>query len=594
MVSRAFKLRFRRRLRLRKRQVEELGGLAEQQLEKNFFRRLERLVDVRRFVISWFVLLGLLAGILVVQIRDLGGYYQTPQPVPGGTYTEGILGSFTNANPIYAVSPVDSAVSHLVFAGLFKYDDKNHLVGDLARDMTMDESGHKYTVKLRPSLTWHDGKPLTADDVVFTYKTIQSPDAQSPLNSGWQGIEIDKVDPWTVRFTLPNELSSFPYSLTTGIIPMHILKDVSVESLRTANFNTHKPIGAGPFAWNALEVQGGTPQDRQEHIELKPFANYHAGKPKLDRFVVRSFRDHDALVASFKKQEVSAMVGLNQLPADLHKTAVRTYSIPLTAAVMSFFRTSEGVLADATVRQALVRATDTMSILESLDYPTQLVREPFLQGQVGYNPAFVQPSFNKATANALLESAGWHKGENGIRRKGKSVLNFRLYAQNGGDYAHVARQLVKQWRAVGVDVELVLQNNADFQSTLTYHSYDALLYGISIGTDPDVFAYWDSSQADVRSAQRLNFSEYKSSTADASLQAGRSRSDATLRSIKYQPFLQAWQKDAPAVGLYQPRFLYVTRMKVYGLDEHPINSDTDRYTNVHNWMIRQLGVSEPK
>ena len=99
-------------------------------------------------------------------------------------------------------------------------------------------------------------------------------------------------------------------------------------------------------------------------------------------------------------------------------------------------------------------------------------------------------------------------------------------------------------------------------------------------------------QADARSDGRLNFSEFKSATADDALQAGRTRSDPVLRAVKYQPFLQAWQNEAPALGLYQPRFLYVTRSEVHGLTEHAINADVERFTSVNNWMIRTAGVSQ--
>ena len=118
-------------------------------------------------------------------------------------------------------------------------------------------------------------------------------------------------------------------------------------------------------------------------------------------------------------------------------------------------------------------------------------------------------------------------------------------------------------------------------------TYDALLYGVSIGVDPDVYVYWDSSQVDLRSPSRLNFSEYSNGAANASLEAGRTRLDPALRTVKYQPFLQAWQADAPALGLYQPRFLYLTHGPVYGLDETPINSDAQRFSNVWNWEVRE-------
>ena len=195
MVSRAFKLRVRRRFRLRKRQVENIGAQAEAQLERNLFRRLERLRDVRRFIASWLLLLVLLGGCMVVQIRALGGYYQTLTPVPGGTINEGIVGSFTNANPVYATSSVDLAVSRLLFSSLYTYNDKNQLVGSLADGpWKADPEGMVYTVKLRPDVTWHDGKPLTADDIVFTYQVIQNPDANSPLNASWRDIEVVAIN----------------------------------------------------------------------------------------------------------------------------------------------------------------------------------------------------------------------------------------------------------------------------------------------------------------------------------------------------------------------------------------------------------------
>lgn len=591
MILRAFKLRFRRRLRLRKRQVEEFGQQAEQQLEQNFFKRLERLAEVRRFVVSWTLLLVLLGASLIAQTRALSGSYQTLGPVPGGQYTEGILGSFTNANPVYASGPVDLAVSKMVFASLFTFDEHNQLVGDLALDWTVDARGTTYTVRLRPGLTWHDGKPLTAEDVAFTYQVIQNPDARSPLNASWQGIGVKAVDATTVTFKLPTVLASFPYSMTNGIIPKHILQKEQMSALRTLRFNTLEAVGAGPFKMSNIEVTGGSAENREESIVLHPFEQYHRGAPKLDSFVVRSFRSEDRLVQSFRDHEITGMTGLTYVPDDLRVSSVRTYNLPFTAAVMAFFRTNSEFLTDPQVRRALVAATDRPAIMKALDYPALPVRGPLLQGQLGYNKAYDQPGFNAAAAKATLDAAGWVAGENGIRSKNGTPLTLSLHAQDNTEYARVARQLQTQWRAVGVDLKVVLDDTSDFQTTLSGRAYDVLLYGISIGKDPDVYVYWDSKQSDARTA-RLNFSEYKSAVADDALLAGRTRLDPALRAIKYQPFLQAWQSDAPAVGLYQPRYLYITRGEVYGLTEHRINVEVERFTNVHNWMIRERGVSQ--
>jgi peptide/nickel transport system substrate-binding protein len=594
MVSRAFKLRFRRRLRIRKRQVEAFGQQAEDQLERNLFRRLERLRDVRRFVLSWVLLLVMVGGCMVVQIRALNGYYQSFQPDVGGIFTEGMVGAFSNANPVYANGTVDQAVSHLMFSGLYKYDANNRLVGDLAAGpLEVSADGMVYTAKLRSGLTWHDGRPLTTEDVLFTYQVIQNPDAQSPLNGSWQGIKVASPDPQTLTFTLPSPLASFPYSLTNGIVPKHILGETAMDNMRSAAFNTRNPIGSGPFKWQAIEILGNSLQDRQQQIALQPFDNYHDGRPKLNGFVMHSFRTQADMITSFEHHELTAMAGLDEVPTRLRKDdSVRQYSLPLTAAVMTFFKTSDGILAEMPVRQALIKAADTQSIISSLEHPTKPVKEPFLQGQLGYDPQFAQASFDIAAAQNQLDAAGWKLGKENIRYRDGKPLAFSLFAEDTSEYSKVARALQKQWRKVGADVELRLQDGADFQSTLAFHSYDALLYGVSIGPDPDVYAYWNSSQADMRSQNRLNFSEYNSKAADSALDAGRTRLDPTLRTVKYKPFLQAWQADAPALGLYQPRFLYITRGPLYGLDERYINNAIDRYKNVDEWMIRQKAVSQ--
>ncbi len=587
MFSRATKLRFRRRLRVQRRQVEEFGAQAEKHLENNFFERLERLVAVRRFVTSWLLLVVLLIGCVISQNRALSSYYQTPQPIPGGTYTEGILGSFTNANPIYATSLVDSSVSRLLFASLFTYDQNNQLVGDLADGLSTDARGLVYTVHLKPKLTWHDGKPLTARDVVFTFQVIQNPDAHSPLFTSWQGIQVKALDPQTVTFTLANPLASFPYSLTTGLIPEHVLGKVVMADMRSIAFNSTNPVGAGPFQWQAIEVTGGAAEDREEQVALRSFANYHGGEPKLNNFIIRTFRDRDQLQKSFEEHEITAAVGLTAIPPSLvRSTTVKAYNMPLTAQVMCFFRVSQPPFNDLATRRALVAAIDRQTIIEDLSYPTLPVREPLLPGQPGYNPTFFQAGYDPAGAAGLLDSIGWIMGKDGYRHQGETRLGFALYVQDNSEYLAVARNLSKQWRAVGIKVDIIAQSETVFQSTLAGHSYEALLHGISVGTDPDVFPYWHGSQANVLSPVRLNISEYASAAADASLEAGRTRSDPALRAIKYQPFLQAWQADIPALGLYRARFLYLTHGTVYGLSEHIINADSERFANVNNWMVR--------
>lgn len=586
---RPLKRRVHKRLRLQKKQVEDLSQQAEVGLEKNLFYRFDRLRKVQRFVFGWVLLLLLIGGCLVWQMSSLSAYYQTLQPIPGGIYNEGIHGALTNANPLYATNEVDTSVSRLVFSGLLKHNAQNRLVGDLASYYTVDEKGTTYTVHLKPNLTWQDGQPLTSADVAFTYATIQNPDAQSPLQSSWQGIVVTAVDPLTVTFKLPNQLATFPQNLTNGIVPKHLLGNVAMADMRSASFNTNHPVGSGPFAWQGLQVSGGDATTAQEQIALVPFDNYAGGQPKLSEFIVHAYANQDQLESAFKSGQLTAAAGLPSVPDHTAKSQI--HSLLLRAGNYVFFKTTSGVLTDPVVRKALVNAADPAAIMGRLGYTTIPVREPLLIGQLAYDPAYAQQTNNVAAAKTALDQAGWTVGTNGDRSKAGQPLSFTLTIPDTPEYRQVAQMLAQQWQAIGVHVLLDPQAPSDLQTVLSGHEYDAVLYGITIGTDPDVFVYWDSSQADIRSTNRLNFSEYKSIAADTSLEAGRTRLDPALRVVKYKPFLQAWQQDAPALGLYQPRFLYLTRTTVYGLSDRAITLDTDRYANVQNWQIRTANVT---
>jgi peptide/nickel transport system substrate-binding protein len=324
-----------------------------------------------------------------------------------------------------------------------------------------------------------------------------------------------------------------------------------------------------------------------------PFANYGRGTPKLRELIIHAYASKTRLIQAFQSGQLTGAAGLDNVPGGIRKMrSLETHGPLLTAANMVFFKTSAGVLSDTQVRRALVEGADRQAIIKSLGYPTHAVKEPFLMGQLGYDPSLTQAGFNPAAARKLLDENGWKVGENGIRSKKGQSLSFTLAAADTPESRSVTRQLHSQWKNIGVKLNVELQDSSDFHNALAYHNYDAVLYGISIGADPDIFVYWDSSQADVRSPNRLNLSEYKNVIADSSLEAGRSRSEPVLRTVKYKPFLEEWQKDYPALGLYQPRFLYLTNGSVAGLSDHAINTPAGRFNNVQNWQIREARVTD--
>jgi len=578
IIDKPAKRRLRRKWRSRRQSAVEFGQQADEQIERLLIRRFERLGSVKRFVGLWLLLIILLVSVTIFQLRALPAYYQQLRPAPGGILNEGLVGTFTNANPIYATSVADTAVSRLIFDGLFKYDNQNRLVPDLATGWKLGTDHRTYTVSLRHDVLWQDGMPFTADDVVYTYRTIQDPASQSPLQSSWAGVQIKKINNYTVSFNLPSDLVSFPYSLTNGIAPAHLLSDISDSQLRSDTFNTN-PVGTGPFQWKFVDVNDQGSPTRQQKIGFGAYQGYFAGRPKLDGFSITTYTDEKYLITAFQNKQINAMSGLESLPAQLAKeSSIQVNLTPSTSMVMAFFNNSVPALNNTKIRQAMVAAVDRQPLTDLSSFATNLVNEPLLSDQLGYSPKFMQLNYNFKKAKQLLQSSGI----------GKRTIHLEMRTQNTPDYTSAAQLLQTAWQKLGITVDVHYYSNDDLQSEIiANHDYDILLYGINVGVDPDVFAYWDSSQASLSSEDHLNLSEYKSTIASQALEAGRTRADVATRVIKYQAFLNQWRQDAPALALYQPNFLYITRGAIYNFDRHADNSAADRFYNVAGWEIRQ-------
>lgn len=582
MLKRHTRVKIRRRIRSRKKRVSAVGEVANKQLDRHLFRRWQNIIDSRRFIGAWLGLVLILIVAVVFQTQALGKFYLVAKPVAGGVYSEGMVGEFTNANPLFVSNNVDAAVSRLLFSSLLKYDENNELVGDLAASWVVDDRNVVYTVRLKPELVWHDGAPLTADDVLFTYQLIQKPDVKSPLMTGWRDVKIEKVNRTTIRFTLPSPFGPFPHALTNGIVPKHKLQDIPDAQLRSAAFNTKTPVGSGPFVWKGVNVFGSNPESQQQIVQLLHFNKYHFGVPAIDGFSISTFPDTASLIEALKSRKVQAAAGLDA--GLMAEDSYTNTSYPLTSSNMLFLRTDHAILSDTKVRQALVQATNVADITRFLGYPVVPVRGPLLRSHIGYDPSITQLSFSAAEASANLTAAGWNvvPGQEFRSKEGK-VLDIKLVAESTPENSEIANAIQKQWAAVGVKLSVDLKDSKDFvQSNVLAHNYDVLLYAINLGPDSDVFPYWHSSQAEVG---KLNLSKYKNKTADLALEGGRTRTDPALRTAKYKPFLEAWRSDAPAIGLYQPRYLYVSNQTIYGITERVLNTPADRLNDVHLWKV---------
>jgi peptide/nickel transport system substrate-binding protein len=523
------------------------------------------------------VIIGLMAVGITLQSQQLDSAYKKALPKQGGAYTEGMVGELTNLNPIFASGDVNHSASRLIFSGLFEYDRSGELQPNLAKDIEIDKSGLKYTVNLRQDVTWHDGDVLDAKDVVYTFKTIQNPATRSPLLESWKDIKIESPDKFVVTFELPNKFAPFINSLTTGIIPEHKLSSLGYEELRTSAFN-QAPIGSGPFKFRNLDASSGK-------LEMINNADYYKEGPFLNRFIIQTFKEKKQLVKALNKGELTAAADVDSSELK-NRDQYQEFTMLMTNSVFSFFNNSRKPLNDVDVRKALTAVIDRKQLIKSANVNGLQTKSPLLVEQIGFDKQLQQKTVAIEQARKSLDEAGWKVNKDtGIRSKGSQQLKFTLTSQTANEFPAVAEYLKSTWLELGADVnvQLVTLDNLR-KDNIIPHNYDALLFGIALGSDPDVFAYWHSSQA---GESGFNLSEYKSKIADESLEAGRTRLDDKLRAAKYKTFTEEWLKDTPAASLYRTNLSYLQNKSVAGSRSRRLIDPADRFNDVEGWAINK-------
>jgi peptide/nickel transport system substrate-binding protein len=573
--------------RIWRRQLRRFRGgwrRASHNLHINVFAKWRQIRLIRRLAIAWWaVALVCLVG-LGMQVRQIAAQGMVLQPVAGGDYVEGVVGNITTINPILPDNSASADAARLVFSGLTRFDASGKLRPDLATSWQVSADGKTYTFKLRPDVRWHDGVPFTSQDVAFTVVAIQNPDTRSPLTRGWQGVRVDTPDDHTVTITLPKPYTPFINATTVGILPRHLLESVEPKSMRVVAFN-QAPVGTGPFAFDRFDGDAG-------ELMLKANDTYYAGRPLLDEIILRSYDDPEQAYQAYTRRQVMGVARLQseQLAAATQSGTMKLYEAGVPDQVGVFFQTAKGVMADKVVRTAVAQATDRAAIVgDQLDGQAGALTGPIVTpGLRGSGAMPRPPSLSVDQARAGLETAGWTRGKDGVRQKDGQRLEIKLVTQSGGLYERVAKQLTEQWSRIGVRVQLTTVDATSLQqSYIRPRNYDALLYGINVGADPDVYAYWHSSQA---SDPGLNLSAYKSGAADVALEAGRTLQDPATRAAKYRSFLQTWMSDTPAVMLYTPTYTYGVNEGVHGVAIQRLITPSDRFSDVHHWAVRVRAV----
>jgi len=563
--------------------MKRVEGASIKHARRFVFKRLDNFREVRRRIALWVLAIGIIIGATGLQYMWYQNNYRTTANATNGTYAEAVLGPVDTLNPIFAKSSAEETAGELLFSRLVTYDKSGNLNYDLADSMAVSPDGKTYTFTIRPDARWDDDLYVRARDVVYTVNLLKNPATRSTI-TGWDNIVAKEIDNLTVAFELPAVYAAFPHALRfLPILPEHALRDIEPSALREDAFSS-KPIGSGAFKLRLLQEVDAA--NGRKIIHLAKSESYFKGTPKLDRVQLHVYKDIDSVKRALATSEVNAATDLTV--TDSNAVSTERYAVehrPVNSGVYALMNTASPVLQDKKVRQALQAGTNTQEVRNKLSPDLPELYLPFIDSQVyGNNPA--KPVYDINKANQLLTEAGWAM-QGSVRMKDGQPLTLSVVTTKNNDFESALEILAKQWRALGVTVTTNIVDPSDpsqnvVQDILQPRQYDVLLYQLTIGGDPDVYAYWHSSQA----TSGLNFSNYKSTVSDDALASARSRVEPDLRNAKYITFANQWLADAPAIGLYQATMQYVHTKSVHALPkDFMLVSAADRYSGVRFWSV---------
>lgn len=546
--------------------------------------------QLRWQILIVLVTLGVVAVLLFSQQAPVTSGPFLPQPEQGGIYTEGLVGSLGRLNPLLDWNnAADRSVNRLLFSGLIRFDERGLPQADLVEGWGVSEDGTIYNFTLREDAVWHDGTPVTSDDILFTVERMQSAGSLYPedIKDLWEKIEVTQLNDKNFKFTLPEPYVPFIDYLTFGILPKHLLDAVAPEQMPDAEFNIN-PVGTGPYRFDHLLVEDG----QITGVVLTISDTYYGVEPYLEQVVFRYYETSADALDAYRQGEVLSVSEITPdvLEAALEEPDLRVYTSRLPQMTFVLFNLNNAEVAflqDPALRRALMMGTNRPYIINSLLKGQAVLTDgPILPNSWAYYDGIERIEYNPDEATRLLKNEGYvvPAGGGDVRAKEGTPLSFTMLHPDDTIHTQIAEMIREQWALIGVNVEL---QAVPYDSLATEHlvprSFQAALVDLNLARtpDPDPYPFWH--QAEATGGQ--NYSQWDDRAASEYLEQARVTTDYTLRTRLYRNFQVVFAKELPALPLFAPVYSYGVDSEVQGVQVAALYDPSDRLATFSNWYL---------
>ena len=532
----------------------------------------------------------------------------TAAPTKGGTFIFAMWQEPTTLAPQYANQTIAGLVNAVAIEGLAMTDPDGNYVPQLAQSVptlqnggvTISSDGKKMSVKweLLPGLKWSDGKPVTSEDIKFTWQERMR-DPKVVSRAGFSDIEsIDTPNETAAVVNYKSIYAAYPLNFSS-LIPKHVLQGVPDPS--QTEFN-RKPIGTGPF--RIVDFKAG------DSITVEKNPNYRGApeKPYLDKIIFKSVPSSEVAIAQLKAGEVHGMWNIleSQTP-DLEKDANVTLVISPSNTVerveINLAKNQDPadpsvphpVLGDVRVRRALIHATPKQQIIDKLLFGKAKVGSSVSPQGWAADKGITQESYDPKKANELLDQAGWTKGPDGIRTKGGVRASLVIHTTTGNKTREQVEQvLVDEWKQIGIELKIqnmpssvLLSGSWDGKDPRQRGNYDLAMYATSAPIDPQIHMiqrYHSKGIPTEQNRSGQNRMRARDADLDKSIEEAGATLDLDKRTELYRKIYRKINEIAPAIWLYDRSNIDGQRKNVFGWKQHAWDEVT---WNVEEWWLKQ-------
>ncbi|MGV8027037.1 MAG: ABC transporter substrate-binding protein [Anaerolineaceae bacterium] len=534
---------------------------------------------------------GFIIGILLIS-QQTGFNINRTVSSRGGTYTEALVGNLQRLNPILDYyNSADRDVDSLIFSSLISYDENGLPQPELATDWGISYDGLSYNFDIDPNAAWHDGTPVTSADIAFTIDLMRSDESVLPddLKEFWNNVQVIPLGDQAIQFRLPEAFAPFMDYLSFGILPNHLLGDLSYQEILNSSFNL-EPVGSGPYQFERLIIGNGTIKG----VVLTANSSYFGGEPLISQIVFMYYADATSAYTAFTVGTVQGISEITQdiLPAVLSDPDISVYSTvePQVSMVLLNLNNSKvKFLQDENVRKALLHSIDRRRMIDSaLSGQGVISNIPLIPSNWAYYDGIQEFAYDTQKAAQYFAEAGFtldSTAENAIlKNEDGTHLKIELVHPDDATHTAVAQAIQADWQKMGIEVELVAVPYdvliLDYLKPLTYQ---AALVDLNFerSPDPDPYPFWDKSQQ----SNGQNYSQWENSVVSEYLEEARVAVDQEERAKLYRNFQVMFQDELPALPLYYPIHNYAVDNGVKDIRIGSFYDTPDRFFSILDWYM---------